>query len=103
MGVKRYNVSNVLMLGATFTLASSIACAEQSGEPKVGTQGATIVVAGNADKAANAAAPVDVTSFPSSQAGVRRAAQEGPESLRRYIQRTRTIYNYYYWNFAKGQ
>jgi hypothetical protein len=34
------------------------------------------------------------------EAGVRRAAAQGPEALRRYIWRTRMIYNYYYWDFA---
>jgi hypothetical protein len=40
-------------------------------------------------------------SYPASQAGVRKAAAEGPDALRRYVQRTRMIYNYYYWDFAK--
>jgi|SRR6478752_9918338 hypothetical protein len=35
------------------------------------------------------------------ESGVRRAAAEGPDALRRYIWRTRMIYNYYYWDFAK--
>src|SRR5216110_3240315 len=59
-----------------------------------GTQGAAIVTA---------AGSAEPASFPSSEAGVRRAAADGAESLRRYIQRTRMIYNYYYWNFAKQQ
>jgi hypothetical protein len=31
---------------------------------------------------------------------VRRAAAEGPDALRRYIDRTRMIYGFYYWDFA---
>jgi hypothetical protein len=42
-------------------------------------------------------------SYPASQAGVRKAAAEGPDALRRYVQRTRMIHNYYYWDFAKQQ
>ena len=38
--------------------------------------------------------------YPSHQAGVRRAAAEGPDALRRYIDRTRMIYGFYYWDFA---
>ncbi len=41
--------------------------------------------------------------FPPWQAGVRKAAAEGPDVLRRYVQRTRMIHNYYYGDFAKGQ
>jgi hypothetical protein len=33
-------------------------------------------------------------------ARVRAAAAQGPEALRRYIWRTRMIYNYYYWDYA---
>ena len=39
--------------------------------------------------------------FPPQQAGVRRAAAEGSTALRRYVTRTRMIYNYSYWDFAK--
>jgi len=37
------------------------------------------------------------------QPGVRRAAAEGPEALRRYIWRTRMVYNYYFWDFVKQE
>jgi hypothetical protein len=104
MGTNRFTTSNALMLGATIMLTSSIACAAQSTAPTISTQGAAVVaVASNADTAANTTRSVEPASFPSSEAGVRRAAAEGPESLRRYIQRTRMIYNYYYWSFAKEQ
>jgi hypothetical protein len=39
--------------------------------------------------------------FPPQQAGVRRAAAEGPTSLRRYVTRTQAIYGYSYRDFAK--
>jgi len=39
--------------------------------------------------------------YPAFEAGVRRAADEGPDALRHYIERTRTIYGFYYWDFAK--
>ena len=42
-------------------------------------------------------------SYPANEAGVRRAAAEGPEALRRYIWRTRTVYNYYFWDFVKQE
>ena len=104
MGTSRFTMSNALMLSATIMFTSSIACAAQSTAPTSSTQGAAVVaVASDADKAANATGSVEPASFPSSEIGVRRAADEGPESLRRYLQRTRMIYNYYYWSFAKDQ
>lgn len=33
--------------------------------------------------------------------GVRKAAAEGPTTLRRYVQRTETIYHFSYWDFAR--
>ena len=39
---------------------------------------------------------VPVGAYPPEQRGVRQAASEGPEALRRYIWRTRMIYNYYF-------
>lgn len=33
--------------------------------------------------------------------GVRNAAMQGPTALRRYVQRTETIYHFSYWDFAK--
>jgi len=38
--------------------------------------------------------------FPAHEAGVRAAAAKGPEALRQYTNRTRMIYNFYYWDFA---
>jgi hypothetical protein len=41
--------------------------------------------------------------YPSSEAGIRRAAAQGPAALRRYIFRTRMIHNYYFWDFVKKE
>lgn len=38
--------------------------------------------------------------YPAYQRGVRAAAAEGPDALRRYVWRTRMIYNFYYYDFA---
>ena len=42
---------------------------------------------------------VPVASYPAYQRGVRMAADEGPQALRRYIWRTRMIYNFFYPDF----
>jgi hypothetical protein len=100
METNRSTLSNALILGATISLTSAIACAAQTVAP----QGAAVVAAASdASHVASAVGAGDTASFLSSETGVRRAAAESPESLRRYIQRTRMIYNYYYWNFAKEQ
>ena len=41
--------------------------------------------------------------YPAYQRGVRRAAAEGPEALRRYIWRTRMIHHFYYYDFVSKE
>jgi hypothetical protein len=57
-----------------------------------------------AQAASPAAAPgrqaVMSDAFPPEQRGVRKAAAESNEALRRYVWRTRMIYNFYYNDFA---
>lgn len=45
-------------------------------------------------------AALPANAFPAHQRGVRQAAAEGNEALRRYIWRTRMIYDFYYNDFA---
>ena len=42
---------------------------------------------------------VVVRSYPAYEAGAVAAAKQGPEALRRYLWRTRMIYNFYYPDF----
>jgi hypothetical protein len=42
-------------------------------------------------------------SFSAREAGVRKAAEQGPDALRRYIERTRGIYDFYYWDYAQAK
>ena len=44
---------------------------------------------------------VPVRAYPAYQRGVREAAAQGPEALRRYIWRTRMIYNFYFPDFVQ--
>jgi hypothetical protein len=99
METNHSKLSNVLILSATIALTSSLAYADETVAP----QRATMVVAATNAGWATSVASGDAADFPSSEAGVRRAAAESPESLRRYVQRTRMIYNYSYWTFAKEQ
>ena len=59
-----------------------------------------IVVAQAPTPARTSVAPGNPEAFPAYQRGVRAAAAEGNEALRRYVWRTRMIYNFYYHDFA---
>ena len=59
-----------------------------------------IVVAQAPTPASTAVATGHSDAFPAYQRGVRQAAAEGNEALRRYVWRTRMIYNFYYQDFA---
>ena len=66
--------------------------------------GAPVIVA-QAPASPQASRPVAmrVEAYPAYQRGVREAAAEGPDALRRYIWRTRMIHNFYYYDFAPRQ
>jgi hypothetical protein len=62
---------------------------------------APVVVAQAAAPATDSrAAGMTLDEYPAYQRGVRKAAAEGTEALRRYTWRTRMIYNFYYNDFA---
>jgi hypothetical protein len=66
--------------------------------------GAPPVVIAQATRSAGTPTPVAVPNdaYPAYQRGVRQAAAESNEALRRYIWRTRMIYDFYYPDFASG-
>ena len=79
---------------ATSCYAENAQVAPRAGE-------APVVVAQASAPAASNVPLVQRDAFPPLQAGVRQAAAEGPTTLRRYVNRTRMIYNYYYYDFAR--
>ena len=87
-----------LALAATATLANPLA-------PQTSASQTSVQLAAADSTQVVADAPISTMSpgYPAIEAGVRRAAAQGPEALRRYIWRTRMIYNYYYWNFVKHE
>ena len=87
-----------LALSACIALASTAATAQPQAATTSPASPTTRI-----DKNAAGSTYVSAPSraYPPSEAGVRRAAAQGPEALRRYIWRTRMIYNYYYWDFAR--
>jgi hypothetical protein len=89
---------NCWILGAGLALAATTAFAATSA-PQAPLQVALDVNAGTMRPAVSIAPRSDNPG----EAGVRQAAAQGSESLRRYISRTRMIYNYYFWDFAKPE
>jgi len=87
--------------GAMLALACVVSTVTSAAQPAVA---APIVVAQAAAPSADArTAPMVVRESPAYQRGVWDAAAQGPEALRRYIWRTRMIYNYYYQDFVPRQ
>jgi hypothetical protein len=72
-----------------------------SAAPEAALDPAPSIVAQSAGPPSNnGAAAVAGEEFPAYQRGVRKAATEGPDALRRYVWRTRMIYNFNYKDFA---
>lgn len=96
MNGNRYEVRQ-WFLGLAALVAASCGAA-WANEPAV-TEAAPVVVA-QASAATSTAVGQEAIAFPADQAGVRAAAAQGPDALRRYVYRTRMIYNFYYRDFA---
>ena len=99
-----------LFSGAVIALAGiasyPVLAAAPEGETVHGPAEARPVVIAQATGASVALARRDVTpyaAFPAYQRGVREAAAQGNEALRRYVWRTRMIYGFYYPDFASGE
>ncbi|HZP65248.1 MAG TPA: hypothetical protein VFB32_02985 [Rudaea sp.] len=95
--------SHRILSVASMLVVAAAASASAPSQP----ESATVAPANVALAAPAAVAPVQVTTptdgFPEIQAGVRRAAEQGNDVLRRYIWRTRMIYNFYFYDFAKPE
>lgn len=90
-------------LGAAIVLAGTV---EAAGTPQTlpPTSSAPLAIAPDAGAQSRRTTPAATQRrYPPGEAGVRRAAAQGSDALRRYIWRTRMIYNYYYRDFAKRQ
>ena len=99
MNTNRHVKNACRALGAAFALAATIASAGAPEAPQSTPSGPLVLADASAPSATARAAASD-RRYPPGEAGVRRAAAQGSEALRRYIWRTRMIYNYYYWDFA---
>ena len=91
MSPDRYTQRSCYALGAALALAASTALADTAAPQQP------------IPEATNLTALHSTTPFiyPSSEAGLRRAVEQGPVALHLYIHRTRMIYNYYFWDFVE--
>jgi hypothetical protein len=104
MSLDRYMKCSCHALAGALALAATAALANPVASPtSVPQTSMQVAVADNTEAVAQVSGSTMPHSFPPSEAGVRRAAAQGPETLRRYIWRTRMIYNYYFWNFVKQE
>jgi hypothetical protein len=91
MSLDRYTQRSCYAFGAALALAASTALADVPAAQQPVSE--TTVAYG--------ATPPLI--YPSSEDALRRAAAQGPLALHLYIYRTRMIYNYYIWDFAKEE
>ena len=94
---------SLLAAGALVALAGLAlpAAAAETGGTKASQDAPLVLAQASPQTAANRVAARDGV-YPAYQRGVREAARQGPEALRRYIWRTRMIYNFYYPDFVEG-
>ncbi|MGH8712945.1 MAG: hypothetical protein ACREYB_02940 [Casimicrobiaceae bacterium] len=89
-------------LVAGLAIAASAALADTAAAPApVRSTPPDVALADSGETTTRAPGSTKARSYPASEAGVRRAAAQGPEALRRYIWRTRMIYNYWFWDFVE--
>lgn len=89
-------------LGASLAVGAVTTFAQASEQPVGASDAVLLAQASDKSPVAGTAAPDPKSdAYPALQAGVRKAAAEGPEALRRYIHRTRMIYAWYYSDFAQ--
>jgi len=84
-------------LGATLALCATVAFAATPDSE--GYAGERSIMLAQAAPSPTAMPADPAAGYPAIQAGVRRAAAEGPDALRRYVWRTRMIYNFYIVDF----
>lgn len=82
----------LVLLASTSTLAAERAAAPPAQAPVLVAQTKAVLPG---------AAATSVDAFPPYQRGVRAAAAQGNEALRRYVWRTRMIYNFYFQDYVR--
>lgn len=101
MSSSRYQKLSSWMLGAAIALAAtSVGAATSVPQAEPAQSRMDLAANANTETMPGASGTTLQRSYRPLEAGVRKAAMQGPEALRRYIWRTRMIYDYYYPDFA---
>jgi hypothetical protein len=104
MSLDWYTQRSCHALGAALALGASTALADTSAsQPSVAETSVKVALADSTETTRAASGSTTQYVYPSSEAGLRRAAAQGPVALHLYIYRTRMIYNYYIWDFVKKE
>jgi hypothetical protein len=104
MRLHRHTRRHCYALSAALALAASTAVADTPApQPRAPEASVKVALADSAQTTREAHSATTQYVYPSSEAGVRRAAAQGPLALHLYTYRTRMIYNYYFWDFAKQE
>ena len=101
MSLDRYTQRSCYALGAALALAASTALADAPAPQPAVPEASMKLTVTEVTPAASGSTTQYI--YPSSEAGLRRAAAEGPLAFHLYTYRTRMIYNYYFWDFAKQE
>ena len=102
MNLFQFEPSRRLALGLAL-FATSVSGAAWSQASNDANTAPIVVAQATGSSPARTGAAAEGDYIPVNYRGVRAAALEGPDALRRYVFRTRMIYNYYYLDFAPKQ
>ena len=104
MSLDRYAQHSCYALGAALAFATTTAIADAlAPQLPVPEASVKLAVADSTETMPAASGSTTPLIYPSSEAGLRRAAAQGPVALHLYIYRTRMIYNYYFWDFVSKE
>jgi len=99
--MNRNEARSTMFAGAAVALVLLASSAVLAAEPAGPRDQAPVVVAQAGAAPQRAVDSASSDAYPAYQRGVRAAARQGDEALRRYIWRTRMIYNFYFQDFVE--
>jgi hypothetical protein len=98
--MNRNEARSTMFAGAAVALILLASTPLLAAEPASPRDAAPLVVAQSGPAQTRDPAVAAIDAYPAYQRGVRAAAREGDEALRRYIWRTRMIYNFYFQDYV---
>jgi len=98
--MNRNEARSTMLAGAAVALVLLASSTVLAAEPTNPRGDASIVVAQASAVQNRGPVAASIDAYPAYQRGVRQAARESDEALRRYIWRTRMIYNFYFQDYV---